>query len=438
MYLTRRFYVAALVVVLLLGSGQWYAPLFVAGKVALCVWVLAVAVDVALLYAGGARLDGVRRCADRLSNGDDNPVRLEVMNAGRLPLRVTVVDEAPVEFQRRDLSFRFRLPPGGQETSVYTLRPVRRGEYRFGHMRLFASTTWAGLVERRFTVGVPSAVKVYPSYLMLRHYELLAIHNHLTDLGIKRIRRVGHQTDFEHIRDYVQGDDYRTVNWKATARRHQLMVNVYRDERSQQVYNLIDKGRVMQQTFGGMTLLDYAVNASLVFSYVAIRREDKAGLVTFADHFETFVPASRQEGQMTLLSESLYKERTAFGETDFSALCVHLEKRVTKRSLAVLYTNFTTLVEARRQLPFLQNLSRRHCLLVVFFEDDDVRAYAASEAATTEDYYRRVIAEKFIHEKRQIVALLKQHGIMALLTSPARLTVDVINKYIEIKTRELL
>lgn len=437
MFLTRRFYVVALCVILLLGGGQWWGLLFVVGKVALCLWVLTLALDIVLLYAGNGRLEGVRCCADRLSNGDDNPVRLEVTNTYRLPLHVTAVDEVPVEFQRRDLSFSLMLASGGRETLAYTLRPVKRGEYCFGHVRLFASTR-LGLVERRFTAGEPSSVKVYPSYLMLRHYELMAIHNHLTDLGIKRIRRVGHQTDFEHIRDYVQGDDYRTINWKATARRHQLMVNVYQDERSQQVYNLIDKGRVMQQTFGGMTLLDYAINASLVFSYVAIRREDKAGLATFADRFETFVPASRQEGQMTLLSESLYKERTAFGETDFSALCVYLEKRVTKRSLAVLYTNFTTLVEARRQLPYLQNLSRRHCLLVVFFEDDDVRAYAASPAGTTEDYYRHVIAEKFIYEKRQIVALLKQHGIMALLTSPARLTVDVINKYIEIKTRQLL
>ena len=143
---------------------------------------------------------------------------------------------------------------------------------------------------------------------------------------------------------------------------------------------------------------------------------------------------------LSVITTSMYDLvlRDIFGETDFSALCVYLEKRVTKRSLAVLYTNFTTLVEARRQLPYLQNLSRRHCLLVVFFEDDDVRAYAASPAGTTEDYYRHVIAEKFIYEKRQIVALLKQHGIMALLTSPARLTVDVINKYIEIKTRQLL
>ena len=434
MFLTRRFYVVALAVVLMLGGGQWWAPLFVAGKAALCLWTLVVAVDVALLYAGGGRLEGVRRCAARLSNGDDNAVAVDVTNRYRMSLRVTVIDEAPVEFRRRDLSFRFVLPPGGRHTVGYTLRPVRRGLYFFGRIRLFASTR-LGLVSRRFTTGRPDAVKVYPSYLQLRRYELMAIHNRLDDFGIKRIRRVGHHTEFEHIREYVPGNDFRTINWKATARRHQLMVNVYQDERSQQVYCLIDKGRVMQQAFAGMTLLDYAVNASLVLSYVAVHREDKAGLATFADRFETFVPASRREGQMTLLAESLYNEQTAFGETDFSALCVHLNKRVTKRSLAVLYTNFTTLVEARRQLPYLENLARRHCLLVVFFEDDDVQAYAASPADTTEEYYRHVIAEKFIYEKRQIVALLKQHGIIALLTSPARLTVDVINKYIEVRRR---
>ena len=120
---------------------------------------------------------------------------------------------------------------------------------------------------------------------MLRHYELLAVSDNLTEMGIKRIRRVGHHTEFEQIKEYVKGDDYRTINWKASARRHELMVNVYQDERSQQIYNVIDKGRVMQQAFRGMTLLDYAINASLVLSYVAMRREDRAGLVTFDGPF---------------------------------------------------------------------------------------------------------------------------------------------------------
>lgn len=173
------------------------------------------------------------------------------------------------------------------------------------------------MIERRFTCGTPVDIKVYPAYLMLRQYELMAVSNRLTELGIKKIRRVGHHTEFEQIKDYVKGDDYRTINWKASARRHQLMVNVYQDERSQQIFNLIDKGRVMQQAFLGMTLLDYAINAALVLSFVAMNRDDKAGLVTFNECFDTFVPASKRHGQLQNILETLYAQETTFGETDF-------------------------------------------------------------------------------------------------------------------------
>ena len=153
--------------------------------------------------------------------------------------------------------------------------------------------------------------------MMLNRYELLAMSNNLTEMGIKRIRRVGNNTEFEQIKEYVKGDDYRMINWKASARRHQLMVNVYRDERSQQIFSVIDKGRVMQQSFRGMTLLDYSINAALVLSYVAMHREDKAGLITFADNMDTFIAPSRQSGQMERLLEALYSQETKFSETDF-------------------------------------------------------------------------------------------------------------------------
>lgn len=437
MFLTRRFYLSALPIVVLFVAGYWIEELFIFGQGLLVLWLLLVVADWLWLRVSGGSLEAERRCAARFSNGEDNEVGICVTNHYSRAIRLTVIDELPAVFQRRDLMLSLYIPAGSSKSVTYVLHPVRRGVCQFGHIQLFALSR-LGLMERRFTTGTPEEVKVYPSFLQLRRYELMAIGNHLTEMGIKRIRRIGHQTEFEHIREYVQGNDYRTINWKATARRHQLMVNVYQDERSQQVYSLIDKGRVMQQSFGGMTLLDYAINSSLVLSYVAMHREDKAGLVTFSDHFETFVPASRQEGHLTLLSDSLYKEQTVFGETDFSALCVHLEKRVTRRSLLMLYTNFMTLVEARRQLPYLCNLARRHCLLVVFFEDDDVRHYADSPADTTEDYYCHVIADKFIYEKRQIVALFRQYGIQALLTSPSLLTADVVNRYIEIKSRHLI
>lgn len=435
MILNRRFYIILSLIILLMGSGYAFAPLFVIGQWALFVLVLAIAAEGIMLY----RLRGIqafRQCADRFSNGDENKVNIRVESNYPHAVSVEVVDEIPFIFQKRDVSFRMKLQANDGKTISYHLRPTSRGIYSFGHIRVFV-TGQLGLLSRRYTCGEAIDIKVYPSYLMLHRYELLAISDNLTELGIKRIRRVGHHTEFEQIKEYVKGDDYRTINWKASARRHQLMVNVYQDERSQQIYNVIDKGRVMQQAFRGMTLLDYAINASLVLSYVAMRKEDKAGIATFNEHFDTFVPASRQPGHMQTLLESLYSQQTTFGETDFSSLCVHFNKHVNKRSLLILYTNFSSIGSMNRQLAYLQQLNRQHRLLVVFFEDADLKNYIATPAKDTEDYYRHVIAEKFAFEKRLIVTTLKQHGIYSLLTTPENLSVDVINKYLEMKSRQL-
>lgn len=431
MYLTKRFYILSVAVVLVLGFGYSFPPLFAVGRALLCLLTAVTAVDFVLLFHG-RRIRARRDCPERFSNGDDNEIRLTVANDGRLPLWTAVVDEAPAVFQRRDLAFRMRLPGKGERTTAYQLCPNQRGVYDFGRIRVFVRTA-IGLVERRYSCGEPCEVAVYPSYQMLNRYEFLAISNHLTDMGIKRIRKAGNQTEFEEIKDYVRGDDYRRINWKASARRHQLMVNVYRDERSQQIISVIDKGRVMQQSFRGMTLLDYSINAALVLSYVAIRRDDKAGLMTFADQMDSVVAPSRKAGQMQTLLESLYAQQTEFGETDFSQLCVGVRKNLSKRSLLVLYTNFSGMNAMRRQLPYLRQLAGWHRLLVVFFADDELEEYAVSPKKSTEEYYQHVIARKFIAEKRAIVSTLQRQGISCLLTAPGQLSVDVINKYLELK-----
>lgn len=434
MFLTCRFYLMFIVVALLTACGHLWSPLHTAGLVGLAMLALAVLSDARMLYARRG-LELRRSCAERFSNGDDNPVEIRVENTYSRSVAVNVVDETPFIFQRRDVLFPIQLRSGEGKTIRYMLRPVKRGVYGFGHIRAFVRTR-LGLVERRYTGAQPQDVKVYPSFLRLNRYELLAAHDELTEQGMKRIRRVGHHTEFEHIRAYVSGDDYRSINWKASARRHDLMVNVYQDEKSQQIYNLIDKGRVMQQTFRGMTLLDYAINASLVLSHISMRKEDKAGLLTFAETMDTFVAASREQGHLQTLLENLYNQQTLFGETDFSALCVHAAKHINKRSLLVLYTNFATIGSLNRQLPYLRQLNRRQRLLVVFFEDTEMKKYLETPAGDTEDYYRHVIAEKFMHEKQLIASVLKQNGIYALLTAPENLSVDVINKYLELKSRQ--
>jgi len=441
MYIAHRFYYLLTAVILIIAIGFAVPLMFTIGRILVFLLFIIVLVDIVMLYIhwnSSQPLRVFRSLSPRFSNGDDNPVKVRLESSYPFDIHTEVIDEVPFVFQRRDVLFKARIRKQGDATISYALRPTQRGVYGFGHVRVFVSSP-LGLVQRRFTCCEPQDVKVYPSYLMLRQYELLAMSNNLTEMGIKRIRRIGHNTDFEQIKDYVVGDDYRTINWRATARRHQLMVNVYQEERSQQVFSVIDKGRMMQQTFLEMTLLDYAINASLVLSYVAVNKQDKAGLITFSDQFETFVPASRQQGQMQTLQEALYAEHTAFGETDYSALLAGLSRHVTRRSLLILYTSFTSMAALRRQLSYLRQLALRHRLLVVFFEDEELRDFVQDthhqSSITTEQTYQRVIAEKFAYEQRLIVHTLRQYGIQSLLTTPQNLSVDVINKYLEIKSR---
>lgn len=420
----------------ILATGFWWSWLFTVGQVLLVLFALAVIADIAMLWHRRG-ITASRQCSDRFSCGDDNEVALHIDSSYPFAIDLNVIDEVPHIFQRRDINFAHRLQPHGTCRIVYHLRPTRRGVYGFGHIRVFVSTV-LGLVQRRFTCDRPVDVKVYPSYLMLNRYELLAMSNNLTELGIKRIRRAGNNTEFEQIKEYVQGDEYRSINWMASARRNQLMVNVYQDERSQQIFNLIDKGRVMQQAFKGMTLLDYAINASLVLSYVAVRKEDKAGLMTFNEDLDEFLQAAKSSTQMQNILETLYAQETDFGETDYSALLINVNRLIRKRSLLVLYTNFAGLNSLQRQLPYLRQLNQRHRLLVVFFADEEISEFIDQKPLDSEEYYQQIIAEKISREKQLIVTTLQQQGILSLLTTPDRLSINVINRYLEIKSRQMI
>ena len=213
------------------------------------------------------------------------------------------------------------------------------------------------------------------------------------------------------------------------------MVNNYTDERSQQVYCIVNKGRVMKMPFGGMTLLDHAINASLVLSNVALVKQDKAGLITFAENLDSFVPADKKPTQMNLLLEALYRQQTRFLEPDFEKLYAVVRTRITHRSLLVLFTNFESLESLEREMPALKRLARYHLLLVVFFENTELKALTNQASSTVEDIYIKTIAEKFAFEKRQMVKELHNNGILSILTTPENLNVNTVNKYLELKTR---
>ncbi|MCH5599569.1 DUF58 domain-containing protein [Niabella ginsengisoli] len=362
---------------------------------------------------------------------------LFISNRYNYPISVLVIDELPVQLQIRDWQRSLHILSAASETINYPIKPLTRGEYVFDNINVIVNGPLK-LTKRRYSIEAKHTVKVYPSFVQMRRFQLLAATNRLQEAGIKRIRRLGHSSEFEQIKEYVRGDDYRTINWKATGRRGNLMINNYTDEKSQQVYCIINKGRVMKMPFDGMTLLDYAINASLVLSNIAMIKQDKAGLVTFAEKLDTFLTADKKPGHMNLILESLYKQQTNFLEADYEKMYATIRNRVTNRGLVVLFTNFESLESLKRDIPAFKKIAHYHLLLIVFFENTAIKGLIETNAEDLEQVYIKTIAEKFSFEKKQMVKELQQNGILSVLTTPEQLTVNTINKYLELKNRNYI
>lgn len=437
LYLNSRFFLATgIVVAVFLVTFVADSPVIIP-KILFVILLAFILTDLVLLFRMRNGLTGYRFTPEKLSNGDENEIKIHLENIYPFTVTLNMIDEIPHQFQKRDLNFSLRIGPGESKVIQYYLRPVKRGEYSFGAVNVFARSP-LGLFSRRYRYSQDALVPVYPSFIQMRQYELMAISNRLVDTGIKKIRRIGHNLEFELIKEYVSGDDIRTINWKATARKNAFMVNHYQDERSQQMYCLIDKGRVMQMPFRGLSLLDYAINASLAIANIAMKKSDKAGLVTFQDTIGTTLPASRQNKQMARILEILYNQKTAFRESDFSVLHNHIKRKITQRSLLLLFTNFESIYGLQRQLPYLKSLANQHLLVVIFFENTEMKSLLQEPAGNLKQVYHKAIAEKFSYDKKLIVKELTKHGIQALLTAPENLTINTINKYLELKARGLI
>lgn len=415
-------------------ASYFHAPLYRVATLLLVILFIAILADALLVYSKKNGIIATRTLPDRMSIGDENKIKLHLFNNFSYPVTVSVIDELPVQFQERQWIRKATLT-GEQSADIdYYLKPLTRGEYLFEDINIFVAAPLR-LVTRRFRINAKKTAKVYPSFMQMRRFQLLAISNRLQEAGIKKTPKLGHSMEFDNIKEYVRGDDYRTINWKATSRKGSLMVNNYTDEKSQQIYCVINKGRVMKMPFEGMTLLDYSINASLVLSNISIVKQDKAGLITFAGQQDSFLPADKRPGQMNLLLETLYKQQTRFLEADYEKLYAVVRNKITSRSLLVLFTNFESLEALQRELPALKRMAHYHLLLIVLFENTAIKGLAESSANSLEEVYIKTIAEKFAFEKRQMVKELQQNGILSILTTPQQLTVNTINKYLELKNR---
>ena len=415
---------------------SYFVPfLFTIAQLVLACLAMALIIDLYLLYRVRKGIHAQRIIPLRLSNGDDNKVIIEMENDYDFKVQCQVIDELPVQLQERKWIRYAEMEARTPYQLEYVIKPVERGEYAFGNINVFVEGPLR-LSKRRYIFDDHKTVKVYPSFVQMKRYQLMATGTHLQQTGVKRMRKLGHSMEFEQIKEYVRGEDYRTINWKATARRGDLMVNNYTDERSQQIYCIVNMGRVMKMPFEGMTLLDYAINTSLVLSNVALQKQDKAGLICFGQQIDAFIPADKKPTQISHIMEALYRSETNFLEPDFEKLFSVVRNKITHRSLLVLFTNFESLESLERELPSLKRLAHYHLLMVIFFENTELKKLTDSKVYTTEDIYIKTIAGKYRYEKQLIARELRRHGIISVLTTPDKLSINSMNKYLELKNRQ--
>lgn len=437
LYLRKRFFVYWTIIILLFCFAFAFPFMMIIAQLSLMVLLGTTFLDVFILFLSKAKIKAQRKLLTQLSLGDENTIRILLENQYRMPITLRVIDELPYQLQIRDFEVHLHLKPLEKKEIHYTIKPEERGLFEFNNINLYLSSILA-LVERRLTVKAKEEVKVYPSILQMRKYELQVFSKTAIFQGIKKVRRIGNNNEFEQIKNYVQGDDLRSINWKATSRRNELMVNQYQEERSQQVYCLIDKSRSMQMPFENLTLLDYAINSTLVLSNIILKKGDKAGVITFSDKIGAQLTAESKTGHLRKIMDVLYNQKTQFMESNYEKLYFSTKSTIKGRSMLLLFTNFESMYALERNISLLRKINQHHLLVVVFFENTELNKTTQMEAKNVKDVYYKTIAQKFALEKKLIVQELHKYGIQSILTKPKDLSVNTINKYLEIKSRGMI
>ena len=437
LYLNNRVFYGAFFVAVIYILAFFFPFLMNFASILLLILSLLTFVDALLLFITKEPIKAQRILPEKLSNGDENFVKIDIKNLYGFNIKTKIIDEIPFQFQKRDFLIEKNIESKKNIFFQYHLLPKERGEYSFGSLNVFASSP-LGLVSRKFIFQKDDQLPCYPSFIHLRKYELMALNNEFMMGGIKKIRRLGHTMEFEQIKEYVPGDDVRTINWKASSKRNQLMVNQFQDEKSQRIYMIIDKGRTMQMPFNGLSLLDYSINSAMALSHIILKKFDKAGMMTFSKKTENKIAAENKNEQQKKIAEALYNINTNFYESDFSRLYQDVKFSINQRSLILLFTNFETLDAVNRQMKYLRGIAKNHLLVVVFFKNAEMTQLVGKNPDNMQEVYDEIIAEKFEMEKKLIIQELRKHGIYSIYTLPENLNIEVINKYLEIKARGIL
>jgi len=441
MFFTRRFLALVLLAALPVAASAYFPWLLYFGLGYGALLLGLVLADYAL-SPRPADFELWREHDSRLSLGAWNPIHVFVRHRaarGRLrgPWRCAVRDEAPVAFALDPTVLAAQVPSRETADLVYHARPPRRGDYQFGDLNL---RWWGGLglIVRQARYPAAGGVKVYPNLIDVRKYDLLVRRGRLHELGLRASKLRGQGTEFERLRDYLPDDEYRRIDWKATARRGKPISVEYETERSQNIVAVLDIGRLMRGPVGDLSKMDYAVNAVLMLAYVATLRGDKVGLMTFADQVEGYLVPRQGKGQFYRMLELLYGVQSQPVEPDYRRALAYLAAKQKKRSLVVCFTDLAGGLASEALLAGLIPVQQRHLALCVTVSDPGIVALAEQRPRNSAAVYEGTVAQQLLEQRQVTLETLRQRGVLTLDVPADRLTVAVINRYLELKARTMI
>jgi uncharacterized protein (DUF58 family) len=371
------------------------------------------------------------------SLGKPHDVHLTISNSQQRSRVVGVRDDVPDECRAKPAQFDILLPPQSRVTTHYQLSALRRGSFRLETIFL-RTRSRLGLWQRQFKFPAESALHVYPDMQQMREYALLARTDRLRLLGLRRVRRIGQDNEFERLRDYTLDDNFKHIDWRSTARRNKLTVKDFQVNQSQRVIFLVDCGRMMTNTVAGISLLDHALNAALMLSYVALRKGDAVGMLCFADDIQRFVPPRGGMNQMNQLLHASFDRFPRLVESRYDEAFVYLNARCRKRSLVILLTNVIDEVNANQVSRYLTSVVGRHLPLAVMLRDHAVFDAAATVPDDDPSLFRAATANQIVNWRHGVLSDLEHQGVLSLDVFPEQMTAPLVNRYLEIKARHLL
>jgi uncharacterized protein (DUF58 family) len=433
---TLRLFLLALLLTAPLALGELIFAFVGVAAAGLAILLAAVLADHSASARAG-ELEVTRQHHPRLYLGDDNPIDLVVTNRSRRMVHLRLRDTPPAFFVTGSLFQEGDAPAASSITFRYTTRPTERGQYRFGTVTL----RWRsplGLLWRQRTVPLDEEVAVYPNLFEVQKYDLLARKGMLREMGLRAARLMGRGTEFESLRDYQSDDDYRRINWKATARRHRPITTLYETERSQRLIVMLDLGRMMLTRVGDLTRLDWAVNSALLLCYVALVRGDRVGLLSFADGIHAYTPPRRGRAHFYRIVEQLYAVRSQPVESDYAAAFARLRMDLPGRSLIALFTDLSDQDVAQTIARNLMLLARHHLPLCVTLSDPSALEWAAVVPNSGHELYGKVVAGRLLEERAMVLDRLRHAGVLTVDAPADQLTPATINRYLEMKERALL